>query len=305
MATLTVRQSGGDYSSLSGACAAAIDDDVIAIQEAWTVKDTTAATVDDNITIQTEGASRSSDGEWDTGAYILSVATDLLTINASNTVTIVGLQFELNPGDTWAWEWCINATAASITLDLHRCIFRLEEQSSGERSGGIAMNGSNAGGTVKINDCAFDVLGSSGISEGIYEAQTSGTLYVYNCTFTDADTAIDSDDAGMDVQVRNCGFSNCTTGIDGTGVTEQTNSSTTPTFEGSTNHHLASGDTTWKDQGTDLSADSGRIDSADIDGDTRSGSWDIGCDEVAAAADPFYPELHSTLRRRRDVRLGL
>jgi hypothetical protein len=54
--------------------------------------------------------------------------------------------------------------------------------------------------------------------------------------------------------------------------------------EGSDNFHLASGDTAAKDQGTDLSADAALAFSDDVDGATRSGTWDIGADEYTAAA---------------------
>ena len=57
--------------------------------------------------------------------------------------------------------------------------------------------------------------------------------------------------------------------------------------EANDDFHLASGDTSAKDAGTDLSADGQLAFSDDIDGATRSGSWDIGADEAAAAADVY------------------
>ena len=49
--------------------------------------------------------------------------------------------------------------------------------------------------------------------------------------------------------------------------------------------HLHSSDTTAKDAGTDLSGTF----TDDIDGDTRSGTWDIGADESQASASRLGP----------------
>lgn len=48
--------------------------------------------------------------------------------------------------------------------------------------------------------------------------------------------------------------------------------------------HLASGDTAAKDAGTDLSGDAQYPFSTDTDGATRSGTWDIGPDEITTVA---------------------
>lgn len=61
-------------------------------------------------------------------------------------------------------------------------------------------------------------------------------------------------------------------------------SSQTPTFanRAGDDYHLASSDAACKDYGTNLSGDGGYPISVDIDNVTRSGSWDIGCDEYTA-----------------------
>lgn len=60
--------------------------------------------------------------------------------------------------------------------------------------------------------------------------------------------------------------------------------------EGSYDFHLDSSDTAAKDQGYDLSA----IFTTDIDGDTRSGTWDIGADEYVALSTwkPFIISIY-------------
>ena len=57
----------------------------------------------------------------------------------------------------------------------------------------------------------------------------------------------------------------------------------TPTFVNLTTHdlHLSASDTVAKDQGEDLS---GEYFSDDIDGVTRTGTWDIGADEFLASS---------------------
>jgi hypothetical protein len=52
--------------------------------------------------------------------------------------------------------------------------------------------------------------------------------------------------------------------------------------------HLNASDTVAKNKGTDLSGDSYLPFSDDIDGQTRSGTWDIGADEYVAAGNPYY-----------------
>lgn len=57
-------------------------------------------------------------------------------------------------------------------------------------------------------------------------------------------------------------------------------------------YHLDSTDTAAKDQGTDLSADATYAFDDDIDGDTRSGSWDIGFDENLSAGSSGNPNYY-------------
>ncbi len=65
-----------------------------------------------------------------------------------------------------------------------------------------------------------------------------------------------------------------TTCTDGAGVT----------FVGGDDFHLDSTDVQAKDQGTDVSADYNNFDD-DIDGEQRTGTWDIGFDEYVAVGD--------------------
>jgi len=63
--------------------------------------------------------------------------------------------------------------------------------------------------------------------------------------------------------------------------------SVTPTFVSAmTDLHLASGDTAWKDRGTDLSADALYPFSSGGDGAARTGTWDIGAHRPAVWSAP-------------------
>lgn len=68
--------------------------------------------------------------------------------------------------------------------------------------------------------------------------------------------------------------------------------SQTFTFVGAPDYHLAAGDTGAKDLGKDLGVVGLYAHSDDIDGDTRSGTWDIGFDEYiapgGAVLTPFF-----------------
>jgi hypothetical protein len=73
--------------------------------------------------------------------------------------------------------------------------------------------------------------------------------------------------------------------------------SKTPSFVDRANddYHLASSDTAAKDAGTDLSADATWSFSDDIDGATRSGTWDIGADEYTSSGTAYTATLAGTL----------
>jgi hypothetical protein len=54
----------------------------------------------------------------------------------------------------------------------------------------------------------------------------------------------------------------------------------------SNNYHLSSFDTAAKDAGVNLSGDVNLPFNTDIDGQTRSGTWDIGADEYVVSLSP-------------------
>lgn len=86
MATLTVKQSGGDYSSLNAALLACSDGDIISIEGEWTVADTTACTIAaTSITIQIGDSLSAHPGHWDTSQNHYR-----LVVSSGAAITITG-----------------------------------------------------------------------------------------------------------------------------------------------------------------------------------------------------------------------
>ena len=67
MAVLTVKQSGGDYTTLNAAVAAAIASDTISIEGAWTADDTTSVTWDVATSVTADASSKQIGRPWASG----------------------------------------------------------------------------------------------------------------------------------------------------------------------------------------------------------------------------------------------
>jgi len=158
--------------------------------------------------------------------------------------------------------------------------------------GCIAFNGVNAGTGVIVGmtleptspDKAFAVncLSHNNDARGFWAGGT-GTKYLYNCTAVgNAGNGFERT-AGTAI-AKNCLSSGHTNDWNGT-WTQTTCSAedAAPTYVNAAgdDFHLAAGDTTWIDAGTDLSADADYAFNDDIDKTTISGTWDIGFDKFA------------------------
>lgn len=136
---------------------------------------------------------------------------------------------------------------------------------------------------------------------GLYLDNT--TQYVYNNTVYDSNRGIypighsgtsvnaknnlcDINDVG-DYYTAGGGFGTTTTNLSSDATSPNSslrNKNPTYNNEAGNDYHLGSGDIDAKDAGTNLSADANLAFSDDIDVQTRSGTWDIGADEVVATA---------------------
>lgn len=188
-----------------------------------------------------------------------------ITINSANTRRVFNLQF---------------AGGAAVG-----CI-QVDSLNSG--AGGNDAFFANGGGLL------INCLSIRNEQEGF---RSNGNATIYNCTAI-SNTTDGIEGSATTVLIKNC-LSHGNTGADFTGTYSSSSSnnasedatgddvgsncraSQTFTFVGGDDYHLASGDAGAKDFGVDLSADATYAFDDDIDDDTRSGSWDIGFDEVA------------------------
>jgi len=158
----------------------------------------------------------------------------------------------------------------------------------------------NVGALYVWNNIIYNIdNGSEG--DAIYaNSDKCNVAYIYNNTISDCYrygiTTYGSAIHAKNNLVQNCGSScfsgsfnsasdyNASDDSSSTGGThDRTNQSFTFVDEANDDFHLASNDGGAKDYGTDLSSDPNLAFSDDIDGETRSGTWDIGADEYVAA----------------------
>jgi hypothetical protein len=152
------------------------------------------------------------------------------------------------------------------------------------------------------NNIVYDWTGGGGGSSGAI-LQGGGQWYIHNNTFHNCTKGIDNDTGvAASCWCKNNLFQDCTDGVEGsTNTSSVTNASdissdlssgqsqtgeATFVDEGNDDFHLSGSDTVAKDNGTDLSGDANLALTDDIDGATRSGTWDIGADEITAVELP-------------------
>lgn len=305
--TVTVKPSGGDYSSLAAA-EAGEQGDLVSLDrqldiECYAMSDTTPVTFDGWTTDATRyvrvftPASERHDGKWNTSKYRLEITADLVISCFVNHIRFEGLQLLVTSTVAGMVGLRIQASGSS-DIRVSNCIIRAALSGSGAANG-VMVFSSNS--TVRLKNCLiYDIDPANNI--GMY-VDNSAAVYVYNLTFHNCNYGIQTFGPLI---AKNCLFKSVTNPASGTfaagtdynatdgasiGYTVtgggNTHDRTSQTFtfinEASDDFHLASGDAGAKDFGVDLSADSNLAFSDDIDGATRSGSWDIGADEVAAA----------------------
>jgi hypothetical protein len=308
----TVMPSGGDYTSLE-ACMNANEQDLtgdgwftVEIDGTWSSADTTAVTihnytttVNDYINIYTASAARHK-GVYSTSYYLLYPSTDVIPLTVTNNIdtskcTINGLQVdgrnktgtggEGNGGLIYFTQYQANTTVCN-------CLVRSKSYS------GIDVQQGRGSYTRIYNNIIYDTdrtAYSNAISHdganspfiannttyGFYRAfHRYGTGLYNNLVMYAANVALYQVTAGT-------GSNNATydaTGDDPdltAGIINKTSYSDyfVSTTAGSEDFHLKSTATDFIGAGTDLSGTF----TTDIDGVTRSGTWDIGADEYVAA----------------------
>jgi hypothetical protein len=260
---------------------------------------------------------------WDTSRYRLSGSAGfaaMLSIS-DEFVRIEGLQIE-NSRALADQPRCvsINATASS-DVRITGCRLWNSGNTTSPSGADVLDLGNNVAFKVTIANTIF-VGGERGFRS--YFADDSGAVLILYNNLAIGQTAtcfrIGGATAGLgNTYLKNniaqgAGITNYEF-VEGTGsITSATNISedaTSPqtglrslavTFEneGSGDYRIASGDTAAKDAGTDLSGDAQYAFSTDINGTTRSGTWDIGPHEyVAAGGGSVVPILQIIYRQQR------
>lgn len=302
----TVKPSGGDYTSLE-ACMNANEQDLTAadkyfdveIDGTWSSADTTSVTIHNYTTdstryinIYTTGTARHDGTPNKSGAYFLNNA--IVVNNGQGT----------RPGNTLFFDGLSMAygiqfgdyTSAGGTVKNH-LFYGVGP--------GVSQYDTGGGGAAVVNvfNSIFIRNGGDNYSAtliGIGSAVTAANIY--SCTFNGEGN---SEVVGLNnySTFKNCivfGHGSGRVDFSGTTTTSSdynTSSDTsapganskhevTPTFEDEPGKdlHLSSTDTVAKDSGTNTSGESAPLNfTTDIDGDTRSGTWDIGADEYSSS----------------------
>jgi len=129
-------------------------------------------------------------------------------------------------------------------------------------------------------------------ASGIYGAEPGTAVFAYNNTIVDCDYGIFGDSGEVAarnniVEVNVTGFSGSYDGMSDYNISNRAGapgphslSSVTVQFVGGGDYHLRATDTVARNRGSDHSDDAGLRFDTDIDGEPRTGLWDIGADEV-------------------------
>jgi PKD repeat protein len=219
----------------------------------------------------------------------------IIDIRQDNT-RVEGISIDLNDkGASRGIGW-------SNTGFIDSCIvFNNNAGSSNENRGFSANAGSSA--HTRVSNCiVYDVTNYGFYFRGYARG------YVYNCAAVDCGTGFYFSGANSRLYLKNCLADGCAIADFGEGNTSGVNldycassDATAETLGGEGNRanrtftfadeagddfHLADTDTGAKDAGTDLSSDPDLSLSTDIDGDPRTGAWDIGADECVTGDPP-------------------
>jgi len=308
--TKTVKPSGGDYGTLSAWEAGQQGDlvaaDEIRVAECYAMSDTTRLVIDGWTTDATRyikitvPAAERHDGKYNTAKYRMEVSSDVTLSYYEAHILVEGVQFQ-STSSSGNYRTVYDLVGEAGWFEFRECIFKGVLSSTAAPTAAVDIR--TGGQTVYFRNCLFyDFINGTNDIAGIINV--SATQYVYNCTFQNSYKGIYV--FGGTTVAKNCLAQSCTDGYNGSFTSSTYNCSditsdapgTNPvtgsvTFVDAANDdfHLASGDTVAKDAGTDLSADANLAFSIDIDGVTRTGSWDIGADEYVAAggsANTYY-----------------
>lgn len=300
---------GGDYDSavdweadLGGATGGDIvaNDEAIVgvIQEAWTSAEAlitlngwTTGDMLRHVTLRTEGDARHT-GQWTATAHRIEASGHALISANVPFVHLDGLQVTTSGSGSYViYTYC---TTKDCYLRLTGCISK--GNGAGSRYGTYMLGGTSYLAEALARNCLSYDHGYGSDGTGFLFGAIDGSLE--NCTAYGNDKGVWyasanngdvqnhclnvlADSNGIDFQMYGrftildyCASSDATADDYGT-LNNRISQNPTYVDEGARDLHLASSDTAARDYGMELSV----WFTTDIDGETRSGSWDIGADE--------------------------
>lgn len=227
-------------------------------------------------------------GKWDTSKYRLEVTGDVKALRNQLAYTrITGVQVKVtSTANGQVGYGVVNDNGGGVVA--RACIVQMvSNHSSGYSTGFISVDGTTFINCVSFQTGSqvattsrcrgFDLAASgsilnctaSGFLHNYYS--TSGTIVCKNCISQASVTA------GYSITTSTGSDYNLSDRADAVGSTVYNSKTLTFVNAASGDFHLAAGDTDAIDKGTDLSGTF----TDDIDGTTRSGTWDLGADEYA------------------------
>lgn len=316
---VTLEPSGGTYTSQSAAEAGEqtansnlVTADIFLIVEirgTWSSADTTTMTWNGITTDATRyievraDAANTHSGIWDTGKYRMAAGGTVIRCDTAN-VRFKGFQMETTTNTTTVLfrpqglgitvDSCLlrgavvstSAQLVSTTSGGNNCIFRnclFWVRSTGAGARALADASSTTGASWQFLNCTF-IAGAA--TQNLYEVQAgnSNTSTFKNC-LASGFGAWKTGGALNAASNYNAATMATATG----GANDRVSQTFTFVNAAGGDFHLASGDAGAKDFGTDLSASGVTL---DVDGATRTGTWDIGFDEITSAPAPqdFNPD---------------
>lgn len=273
---------------------------VINILGPWASPDTAAVTFNGTVTSATNyllvraiGSAR-HDGKWSSTAYRLERTNSGAITIRDHYTTLQGIQVDMIMTGTTSQVGIVAYVNTAGVILCDSLIVRA--QISGTNSGGFGIQLADASGnaTYEARNCiAYGWQNGAENHRGFRgRGGTGDSIAFNNCTAVSCATGFERS-LGT-VAVQNCLAQDCTDGFSGTFAAGSTNncSDVAGDAPGSNprtgdvsfadaaakDFHLASTDTVALGYGADLSATFGD----DIDGQTRSGAWDIGADEFVS-----------------------
>lgn len=200
MAELTVKQSGGDYSTLATALSNANANDTISIEGEWSISDTATATVaDDNITIVTDTDSKHPGYRGGSPTHYR------LEVSGSHCITINNTGCEIDGLDvlqngSGSSDECIRLGVAG-TLTVKNCLLWASGKVSDQD--GICWQRLNDV-TVNVENSMFYGFGRAGIHPNIYSTIAGSglthDLNINSCSMWNCGTNSEASGGGVNAE---------------------------------------------------------------------------------------------------------